>query len=251
MECAAIIERLKQTKSYPLFSQVLAPLITQLSCCLLCGQNCAWNKQLCSYCQQDLIRFNYQHIDGDLLNWPAINQILPKAQFDRLVCLAPHQWPMDHWLRQLKYQRHFQLAPLLAELFVNQWQALTTSNHSCPELITCVPMHISRWQQRGFNQSHLIARTIAQQLAIPYQPALLSKIKPTTAQVGQSGQQRRRNLKDAFAIASTEDLPKHIMLVDDVVTTGSTANEIVNLLKRHGVRTVTLAAITLALAPSA
>ncbi|NQY36736.1 MAG: ComF family protein [Alteromonadaceae bacterium] len=220
-----------------------------LSSCDLCGGNCSHYVLLCSHCARDLPLFNHQYTQGDLLNWPAINQALPKNQFDHLVCLAPHIWPFNQWISQFKYQGRFELASLFAHQLHDHWQTLTKIHELAePQAIMSVPLHGQKWQSRGYNQAHFIAKHFAKRVAIPYLDTALVRIKKTTSQVGKTGNERRKNLKNAFAInADNREIAEHILLIDDVITTGSTANEICRLLKKHGTKTVTLMTVSLSL----
>ena len=111
-----------------------------------------------------------------------------------------------------------------------------------------VPLHSQKWQSRGYNQAHFIARHFAERVAIPYLDSALERIKKTTSQVGKTGNERRKNLKNAFAInVNNREVIEHVLLIDDVVTTGSTANEICKLLKKNGTKTVTLMTVSLSL----
>lgn len=225
-----------------------------LSQCDLCGNklhNTVTNQQvlLCSSCFTDLPLFKQQIIQGDLLNWPAINKALPNIHFDHLVCLAPYLPPFTQWLPQYKYQGRFELASMLASLLALKWQEdpLATLASSV-DLVLSVPLHISKWQIRGYNQSHLLAKIFAEKLQLPYDETVLIRNKRNISQVGQTGNQRRNNLANAFTLAKL--LPsdiKHVILVDDVLTTGSTASEISKTLKHYGVNKVTITAICLTL----
>jgi ComF family protein len=239
---------LKQT--LPLLIKKIRLLI---SCCTLCGNACQQHQLLCQYCQADLPYFKEHLIGFDLLSWPAIKQALPKTTFDHLFSLAPYQWPFSTWINQLKYQGKTELAGLLAYLLAQRWQQYlsTIAEPKVVEqvLVLSVPLHISKWQERGFNQAHLIAKRFAKQLNYNYQPELLIREKVTQSQVGKSGVERRKNLANAFHINSayTGGIAEHVILIDDVVTTGTTANEICKLLKKRGVQTITLLSICLAL----
>ncbi|NQY62688.1 MAG: ComF family protein [Alteromonadaceae bacterium] len=220
-----------------------------LSSCDLCGGRCSHYVLLCQYCTDDLPLFNHQYTQGDLLNWPAINQALTNNQFDHLVCLSPHIWPFNQWLSQFKYQGRFELASLFAHQLYDHWQTLT-KNHvlTKPQAIMSVPLHSQKWQSRGYNQAHFIARHFAERVTIPYLDSALERIKKTTSQVGKTGNERRKNLKNAFAInVNNREVIEHVLLIDDVVTTGSTANEICKLLKKNGTKTVTLMTVSLSL----
>lgn len=226
-----------------------------LSCCDLCQQTPHEHTLLCRYCEEDLPLFKYEDVSFDLLHWPAIHQLLDKCTFDHLFCLAPYIWPFDIWINQLKYHQRLELIALLSALLQKQWLRYkhhpTTNNLTGEEepVIAAVPLHIDKWQSRGFNQAHLLAKAFAKAINHDYCPNLLSRIKATESQVGKSGKARRKNLSGAFALNAEQlsRIPKHIILIDDVVTTGTTANEICTLLKKHGVQKVTLLCLCIAL----
>ncbi|MBL4900012.1 MAG: ComF family protein [Colwellia sp.] len=217
-----------------------------LSECDLCGNTTQQQTLLCSACLADLPLFKQNIIQGDLLNWPAINKGLPSIHFDHLFCLSPYLAPFNHWLAQLKYQGRFELASLFASLLAKRWLEIPLT--SPVDLVLSVPLHISKWQQRGYNQAHLIAKPFSQLLHLPYQSSALIRIKKNTSQVGQTGKQRRNNLSNAFVLRQplTKKI-KHVVLIDDVLTTGSTASEISKLLKCKGVEKVTVITVCLTL----
>jgi len=217
-----------------------------LSQCDLCGNSTQQQALICSACLADLPLFKQEVIQGDLLNWPAVNKSLPNIHFDHLFCLSPYLAPFNHWLPQFKYQGRFELASLFASLLAEQWQE--THAISSVDLILSVPLHISKWQLRGYNQAHLIAKPFSKLLQLPYQASALARITKNISQVGQTGKQRRKNLANAFTLTAqlTEDV-KHVLLIDDVLTTGSTASEISKLLKCAGVDRVTVLTVCLTL----
>lgn len=204
---------------------------------------------ICSCCLDDLPLFNQIAVQGDLLNWPAINKALPLCAFDHLVCLSPYLPPFTQWLPQYKYNGRFELATFFADLLARQWQETILTTPTLPvDLILSVPLHINKWQERGYNQAHLIAKPFAQHLQLPYDAHTLMRTKKNKSQVGQTGSQRRKNLTNAFTL--TKALPsniKHVILLDDVLTTGSTASEISKVLKYAGVDKITVVAVCLSL----
>jgi len=222
--------------------------------CDLCGNNLSHTSKpqqtlICSPCFEDLTLFKQDNIQGDLLNWPSINKALPNIHFDHLLCVSPYLPPFSQWISQLKYQGRFELAEFFADLLAQQWNMHALPKLASPvDLIISVPLHISKWQIRGYNQAHILAKPFAQQLQLPYDGNALKRINNKTSQVGKTGSQRRKNLANAFVLA--KELPSntnHVMLVDDVLTTGSTASEISKTLKRHGVKKVTVTTICLTL----
>jgi ComF family protein len=103
-----------------------------------------------------------------------------------------------------------------------------------PDLIIPAPLHIKRLRERGFNQASLLAKHLGKILKIPVDHHSLVKRKATANQAELTLKTRRTNLNGAFQV--TRPLTaNHVAILDDVVTTGSTAREIAKTLKRNGV----------------
>ncbi|MEW6989847.1 ComF family protein [Colwelliaceae bacterium 6441] len=217
-----------------------------LSECELCQSKPLIHPMLCQHCKDDLPLFTYQHLHDNLLNWPAIDKLFPDRKFDKLLCLAPYVFPIDHWLKQLKYQQRFEIADLLGFLLAQLWNEKQKTHNDAALL--AVPIHIKKWQQRGFNQAHLIAKAFAKHTQLPYLKKALYRVTFNQSQVGQSGKARRQHLKGAFILGQAKEiLPETIILLDDVITTGTTTNTICRLLKKEGVKHITVLTVSLSL----
>jgi ComF family protein len=108
------------------------------------------------------------------------------------------------------------LAPLLAGAFFETWAREDF------DLVVPVPLHPKRKRERGYNQSELLARLLARQIAIPYDNAL-ARIRSTLPQVGLTDSQRLENLRKAFSCVNPQQVSGlRILLIDDVMTTGAT-----------------------------
>ena len=248
-----------QTKIQTLYNKFLF----SLGLCDLCGNYLSDKIMpnqtlLCSSCFADLPLFKQELIQGDLLNWPSINKALPNSHFDHLVCLSPYLPPFTQWLPQFKYQGRFELASLFAKLLAQRWENENLIKlASTVDLILSVPLHISKWQIRGYNQAHLLAANFAKKANISYLPNAIKRTHKNISQAGQTGAARRKNLRHAFKLSTEHltdkkiQLPEHVILLDDVVTTGSTCNEICRLLKNNGVKKVTVLSICLSLPDNA
>lgn len=217
--------------------------------CDLCGSNHIKHTFLCQHCLADLPLFNYQAIGGSLVAWPATHQLIKKQHFDQLYCLAPYIWPFNFWLQQYKYHGRFQLYLLFADLLTTFWQTQVKSNNA-PTALATIPIHLSKWQQRGYNQCHLIAKQFAQNNKLIYLRDLLIKTNNDSSQVGKTGQARRNSLRNSFALGQCyEQMPKELILFDDVITTGTTINEVSLLLKQQGVEKINVLTIAISLPP--
>jgi len=106
-----------------------------------------------------------------------------------------------------------------------------------PDCILPVSLHKSRLRQRGFNQSIEISRVLAKNLVIPIEHAAVVRQRSTEAQSGLNAKQRQKNIKGAFSVVGTLNY-KHVLIVDDVMTTGATVNELAKVLKKNKVERV-------------
>lgn len=107
------------------------------------------------------------------------------------------------------------------------------------EIIVFVPMTSEEEKKRGFNQSELLAYEVGKRLDIPVLPALV-KIKDTKAQKELQGKDRALNLEGAFACVYEQVKKRKILLIDDIFTTGATANECSKVLLKAGARSVSV-----------
>ena len=118
------------------------------------------------------------------------------------------------------------------------------------DYIVPVPLHWTRLLKRGFNQSALLAQNLSRKMHIPYAPTLLKRTVATPSQGALSMKNRHQNVKKAFVVPEKFKLSiakKHILIIDDVVTTGATLNECAYALKKGGAQKVS--ALSLALVP--
>jgi ComF family protein len=153
----------------------------------------------------------------------------------------PREEIAEHPLRQVvqkfKYGRKVSLGKPLGRLMARGCQNFL---EACPiELIIPVPLHPKRLRWRGFNQSLLLARQVSRLYQVPIDPFLLYRSRETPPQTQLTEEERRKNVRGAFAIASGEALKeKSVLLVDDVYTSGATVNECSLVLVRGGAREV-------------
>lgn len=161
----------------------------------------------------------------DLVNKP----ILPDAVDD---FSAPflYEDPIKHLITRLKFADKTELSPILSRFLVQCFP----SEAGQDTLIIPVPVHSQRLVGRMFNQSMLLARQVAKQKKLNICAAGLRKVRATAHQVGQSAEQRKKLLAGAFKANSALVRGKSIVLVDDVWTTGSTAQACAKALKKAG-----------------
>jgi len=158
--------------------------------------------------------------------------------FSRTIVACDYRAPLDELILALKFRHQLAVAPALAQ----QLALATAASTAIPELLMPVPLSRARLVQRGFNQSLEIARPLARLIRRPLVAQLLHRVRDTTAQTLLHPDERRENILHAFSPdEATKDRirGRHIGVVDDVITTGATLNEIAACLKRHGAVRVT------------
>lgn len=141
-------------------------------------------------------------------------------------------------IHTLKYCYREQTVELLRPLFELFFQKNNRFFHgiSC---VVPVPLHARRYAERGFNQAALIARLVSNILRVPYRDDMLKRQSYTKQQATLSKQQREHNVHDAFVCPKDMDAEmSHVLLVDDVYTTGSTIGACAQILQKHGVQRV-------------
>jgi len=154
------------------------------------------------------------------------------------VCWSPfiYAQPLEWMIQQLKFNAKLNFAPLLSRLILNNLPAHLYANDR-PDVIIPMPLHRRRLQQRGFNQSQLLIKPIAQALNLPLDLYASKRIRDTEHQTGKSAHQRRQNIKNAFSYKHKPN-HQHVVIFDDVVTTGSSVSELTKTLKNGGVKRV-------------
>jgi ComF family protein len=106
------------------------------------------------------------------------------------------------------------------------------------DVIIPVPLHPARQRERGFNQASLLAELLGKQMSVEYQP-LLERVRYTTTQTALDRAERIENLHNAFRLRKNADVRRlRVLLIDDVLTTGSTLSECARILKRAGALSV-------------
>lgn len=141
--------------------------------------------------------------------------------------------PLDHLLLGLKFSQRLVNARLLGELMADAIASRLDERTDC---ILPVPLHNSRLRERGYNQALELARPVSRRLGIPLANQLVVRSTATAAQSSLEKKERKRNIRGAFAVCG--ELPDHIAILDDVVTTGSTVNELAKVLRRAGAKRV-------------
>lgn len=142
--------------------------------------------------------------------------------------------PVSKLLFDYKYNGCFSYHKFISELIFRNSKEVLNQN----DFITFVPMHRKKQWTRGYNQSELLARSLSKRAKIPL-INVLQKAKNTKSQADLNREERLKNLDDAFEINSNISLlDRSVIIIDDVITTGSTLNECAKVLKSVGAREV-------------
>ena len=197
--------------------------------CLLCAAP-SGAQMLCTACHTSLPLIAHacprcaapsaDQICGECLKHPPA--------FDLTRAALEYTFPTDKLIQALKYGGQLALAKLLGELL-----AEAVADQARPETILAMPLHPARLKTRGFNQALEIAKVIAKRLHMSLAPDLVQRVVDTTPQASLPIDARHTNVKGAFACE--QDLRgQHVAVVDDVMTSGATLNELAKILKRAG-----------------
>lgn len=195
--------------------------------CTDCARDLPWNRQACARCGLPLEDAGLAgHLCGRCQRTPPA--------FSTTLAPLYYAEPLSHLILGLKFSGRLELARLLGALLAEAARAPAVAR---PEVLLPVPLHRARLAQRGYNQALEIARQVGRALELAVAPRHLARVRATPPQVGLLGEERARNLRGAFAVM--RPLPwRHVALVDDVMTTGATLDELARVLLHAGVERV-------------
>ena len=214
------------------------------ACCLLCRQQeVLTNQHFCFSCEQQLPYTNYHHlIENDFTDrfWGRIALETGAALF-----LLRGGSKVQQLIYHLKYFDRPDIGIQLGRLYGRQ--LLQQSPYSEVDWIVPVPLHAIRLRKRGYNQSTQFAIGLSQSMKIPYNNTALQRIRDTTTQTYKDRLARIENMLSAFRLKEVHPFKnKHILLVDDVLTTGATLEACATqLLEVEGIK---ISMVTLAIA---
>ncbi|WP_136680178.1 ComF family protein [Neptunomonas sp. XY-337] len=205
--------------------------------CMICQRHSP--DSVCSHCQQELPWSGsscYRCAIGLDITVPRSLcqdcRALP-PHFDHCHAAFEYRFPVNQLLKRAKHLAGANVLRTLARCLAS---SLLEQPQNWPDALVPVPLHQARQLKRGFNQAELIAKQLSTQLGIPLLADRLVRQTPTFSQAKLSARARRANLHSSFSLQHA--LPRHVALIDDVMTTGSTANTISEYLKSTGVERV-------------
>ena len=169
---------------------------------------------------------------------PCGRCLLRPPPWQQLIAVSDYRPPLSLLLARHKFFGVTALSVMLARLILLSWlTARRQRNLPRPDLLLAVPLHHQRAWRRGFNQADLLAAPLAHWLCCRYRPEALTRRRAARVQHQLDARTRRKNLRGAFQLEIAVR-GRHIALIDDVVTTGSTVAEISRLLMHAGAASV-------------
>jgi len=204
------------------------PSNNSLPLCALCKKNLPYLHNTCYQCALPLPENTPTTQCAKCLKKPP--------HFDRTIALFRYEESIIQLITSLKFNKDLVAAKLLGRLFI---ESLECSNGMLPDLIIPVPLHKKRLRKRGFNQALEIAKPIAKKFKIPMSRNHCIRKMNTPPQMDLPANERHKNVRNAFEIKKPIKV-NHVVIMDDVITTGSTANELSRVLKKSGVKNISV-----------
>lgn len=195
--------------------------------CRHCKAALPWNRHACEGCGLPLPDEENPHCGACLIRLPVYQSVVSPLIF---------RFPVNHLVHKFKFQGDLASGRVLAELLAGQ---IIDDGVQIPDLLVPVPMHRWRLLRRGLNPAFELARHIGSTFKIPLAIHDLRRTRNTPAQSGLDAEHRRKNLKGAFRWRGDQLNGKHVALVDDVITTGTTISECSRVLLQTGAASVT------------
>lgn len=168
-------------------------------------------------------------------NPPICSQCLYKApKWQHMVAPLEYDGAIKHLIIELKFHQKLKILSQLTQLVIPYFEHVQDK----PEVLVPVPLSKQRYLDRGFNQSNEIAIIIGKYLNIPVLSDACIRIRDTQSQSTIEFKNRKSNIKNAFEVSSELSQFKHIAIVDDVITTGSTVSELTRMCQKQGVNEI-------------
>jgi len=208
-----------------------------LDLCQSCFGELPWNRHPCPRCAAPLP----PDADAPLCG----NCIKALPAWDEAHSPLAYSFPVDKLVQRFKFEGDLPTGRLLGMLLADYLAA----GNERPDCIVPVPLHPSRLKERGFNQAVELARPLSKRLKVKVRLDLCARVRATQVQSKLDAAERRKNLRDAFAVTEPVD-GLHVALLDDVVTTGTTMEVLTQALKDAGARRVTIWSACRAASPS-
>lgn len=212
--------------------------------CSLCGTPLVEGEQLvCTHCMLTLPMATGTREQDNFLEKRFWGRLPIEAATSLLLFVKDN--PSQQVLHQIKYNGNERLAVMMGKR-LGEWIA-TTGRFDDVELIIPVPLHRRKERQRGYNQSLLLCRGIAETFPRPIVADNLVRLKKTDSQTHKNREERLDNMRQVFALRHPEQLAhKHVLLVDDVITTGATTEACYQALRQVEELHISIASLAVA-----
>ncbi|MDI2141636.1 MULTISPECIES: ComF family protein [unclassified Pseudomonas] len=207
--------------------------------CLLCDEPTETETPLCVACETDLPWLSDQCVTC-ALPLPATGLtcggcLKDPPAFEHVVVPWSYGFPVDSLITRFKHNAKWPIGRLLGDVLGQYLQHRFDEGLLRPDALLPVPLANKRLRQRGFNQAAMLARWLGKQLDLPCEENVLRRIQDTSAQQALDAKARKRNLRNAFDLLPDARIQgRHLALVDDVLTTGATAQALARLLMDAG-----------------
>lgn len=194
--------------------------------CPACYQALPHNTNACSRCALPL---------ADDANATLCGRCIKKRPvFDYSKSIFRYEDDIIHLIHQIKFAEKISYTKSIGKILLKTVVEEILPEQGRPDCIIPVPLHNKRLRQRGYNQSTEISRVVSKATGISIAHDAVIRKCSTQKQTGLTAKERRKNIKGAYRVNNVAAY-KHVLIVDDVVTTGSTVNELAKVLKRSGV----------------
>lgn len=190
--------------------------------------------ELCEYCQRQLLRCQLKNSSNF---WQGQLPVFVWGTYDGVLKRA---------IAALKYDNQPQLAHLLGHYLGKAWLKSPAATGGQKLTVVPIPLHLTKLQQRGYNQAELIGQSFCEIAGYKQHPLGLERIRATEAQFGLSVQEREQNLADAFVVGKRfhrQLSTSPVLLVDDIYTSGATVCSAAETLRRQGIQVYGVVAI--------
>lgn len=208
-----------------------APALTGLALCLRCLDSLPHLDHACPRCALPLTEHTPPHsLCGECLADPPA--------FDRARVPLRYRQPVNDLVSSFKYHQRLSDGRLVAHLLVRHVQQQAPDI----QLLLPIPLHPERLRERGYNQAAELARVVSHATGTPWKSGLLKRTREASSQREANKRERLRNVRSAFECASN-NLPKRVAIIDDVITTGATARSAAASVKKAGAEWVEIWAV--------
>ena len=210
--------------------------------CLLCDELCEGPMPICLGCEHDLpwrgphCEVCAKPLSHDGLICGACLSLAPR--FYKTIAPWHYRLPIDSLITRFKHQGQWQYGKFLALLLARHLEHLYGQSLAKPDCLIAVPLTTKRLRQRGFNQAQMLCDWLGQHLAIKVLGDVVVRSKETLSQQQLTAKARKANLSRAFSLKHNLVKNAHVAVVDDVLTTGATAQAMAKVLYQAGAKRI-------------